>query len=175
MLTVGKEILLEVQSTIRVRKSGTENTSCYLLIIYPEPLALTTLSDDDLVDNFTYADLKGNPNTLSSGCSSWSYFRKGEVVSYYSGGWSSKNADHDGRYYYTMMGKDQGISRVSILEELPLMTCHMSETTENRELGLYPEARAASKWKMEQRVMSEDQYQPDKITGIVLLLGRERS
>lgn len=86
MLTIGREAALEVQSLVRVLESCAENTQCYSLIMFQDLLVSTTLSNDDLINIFTYAVMRLTPRALSSGQSSLSYLRKGNTSSNTSGG-----------------------------------------------------------------------------------------
>lgn len=86
MLTIGREAALEIQSLVRVLESCAENTHCYSMIMYQNLLVSTTLSNDDLVNVFTYAVMRLTPHALSSGLSSWSYLRRGNTSSNVSAG-----------------------------------------------------------------------------------------
>ncbi|XP_058732492.1 vacuolar fusion protein CCZ1 homolog B-like isoform X1 [Vicia villosa] len=81
MLTITREAAIEVQSLVRAFESSAVNTPCYSLILFQDLLVSTTLSPDDTINLFTYAVLRLTPRALSSGGSSWSYLRKGNVTS----------------------------------------------------------------------------------------------
>lgn len=81
MLTITREAAIEVQSLVRVLESSAANTPCYSLILFQDLLVSTTLSPDDTINLFTYAVLRLTPRALSSGTSSWSYLRKGNIAS----------------------------------------------------------------------------------------------
>ncbi|XP_050901566.1 vacuolar fusion protein CCZ1 homolog B isoform X1 [Lathyrus oleraceus] len=81
MLTITREAAIEVQSLVRAFESSAVNTPCYSLILFQDLLVSTTLSPDDTINLFTYAVLRLTPHALSSGASSWSYLRKGNVTS----------------------------------------------------------------------------------------------
>ncbi|KAL3510395.1 hypothetical protein ACH5RR_029796 [Cinchona calisaya] len=80
MLTIGREVALEVQSLVKALESSAGSIQCYSLIMYQDLLVSTTLSPDDTVNLFTYAVLRLSPHALSSGVSSWSYLRKGNIA-----------------------------------------------------------------------------------------------
>ncbi|KAL7000838.1 Vacuolar fusion protein CCZ1 B [Sarracenia purpurea var. burkii] len=82
MLTIGREAAIEVQSLVRVLESCAGNTPCYSLILFQDLLVSTALSPEDTINLFTYAVLRLSPHALSSGVSSWSYLRKGNVSSH---------------------------------------------------------------------------------------------
>lgn len=79
MLTVGREAALEVQSLVKALESSAGSMQCHSLIMYQDLLVSSTLSPDDTVNLFTYAVLRLSPRALSSGVSSWSYLRKGNI------------------------------------------------------------------------------------------------
>ncbi|CAI8583496.1 unnamed protein product [Vicia faba] len=81
MLTITREAAIEVQSLVRAFESSAVTTPCYSLILFQDLLVSTTLSPDDTINLFTYAVLRLTPHALSSGASSWSYLRKGNVTS----------------------------------------------------------------------------------------------
>ncbi|WJX54405.1 Vacuolar fusion protein CCZ1 A [Trifolium repens] len=81
MLTITREAAIEVQSLVRVLESSAVNTPCYSLVLFQDLLVSTTLSPDDTINLFTYAVLRLTPRALSSGTSSWSYLRKGNIAS----------------------------------------------------------------------------------------------
>ncbi|XP_027097339.2 vacuolar fusion protein CCZ1 homolog B-like isoform X1 [Coffea arabica] len=80
MLTVGREAALEVQSLVKALESSAGSMQCHSLIMYQDLLVSSTLSPDDTVNLFTYAVLRLSPRALSSGVSSWSYLRKGNIA-----------------------------------------------------------------------------------------------
>ncbi|KAL2485036.1 Protein of unknown function (DUF1712) [Abeliophyllum distichum] len=80
MLTVGREVAIDVQSLVRVLESCAGNSKCYSLTMFQDLLVSATLSPDDTVSLFTYAVLRLTPQALSSGVSSWSYLRKGNTA-----------------------------------------------------------------------------------------------
>jgi len=81
MLTVPREVALEVQSLTTVLGSCLGNVTCQSLILFEDLLVSTTLPPDDTLNLYTYAVLRLTPRALSSNASSWSYLRKGTSVS----------------------------------------------------------------------------------------------
>ncbi|OAY66127.1 Vacuolar fusion protein CCZ, partial [Ananas comosus] len=78
MLTISREVALEVQSLITVIGSScVGNTACNSLVLFQDLLVSTTLSPDDTANLFTYAVLRLTPHALSSNTNSWSYLRRG--------------------------------------------------------------------------------------------------
>lgn len=82
MLTVGREAAIEVQSLVGALDSCMGNTSGYSVILFQDLLVSTTLNPDDTVNLFSYSTLRLTPRVLSSGGSTWSYLRKGNVSSH---------------------------------------------------------------------------------------------
>ncbi|KAG2583981.1 vacuolar fusion protein CCZ1 homolog isoform X3 [Panicum virgatum] len=81
MLTVPREVALEVQSLTTVLGSCLGNVTCQSLVLFEDLLVSTTLPPDDTLNLYTYAVLRLTPRALSSNASSWSYLRKGTYVS----------------------------------------------------------------------------------------------
>ncbi|GFZ15600.1 vacuolar fusion CCZ1-like protein [Actinidia rufa] len=106
MLTIGREAAIEVQSLVRVLESCAGNTSCYSLILFQDLLVSTTLSAEDTINLFTYAVLRLSPRALSSGLSSWSYLRKGNVSSHAATGSVSANSGAVLDQFYRSSGGD---------------------------------------------------------------------
>ncbi|CAO2206786.1 unnamed protein product [Urochloa humidicola] len=80
MLTVSREVALEVQSLTTVLGSCLGNVTCQSLVLFEDLLVSTTLPPDDTLNLYTYAVLRLTPRALSSNASSWSYLRKGTSV-----------------------------------------------------------------------------------------------
>ncbi|KAF8772857.1 hypothetical protein HU200_005245 [Digitaria exilis] len=80
MLTVSREVALEVQSLTTVLGSCLGNATCQSLVLFEDLLVSTTLPPDDTLNLYTYAVLRLTPRALSSNASSWSYLRKGTSV-----------------------------------------------------------------------------------------------
>ncbi|KAJ1703126.1 hypothetical protein LUZ63_002905 [Rhynchospora breviuscula] len=78
MLTVSREVALEVQSLITSISSCCNG--CDSLILFQDLLVSTTLPPDDTANLFSYATLRLTPHALSSSTSSWSYLRKGHAT-----------------------------------------------------------------------------------------------
>ncbi|XP_066327074.1 vacuolar fusion protein CCZ1 homolog isoform X2 [Miscanthus floridulus] len=81
MLTVSREVALDVQSLTTVLGSCLGNVTCQSLILFEDLLVSTTLPPDDTLNLYTYAVLRLTPRALHSNASSWSYLRKGTSVS----------------------------------------------------------------------------------------------
>ncbi|XP_020274421.1 vacuolar fusion protein CCZ1 homolog isoform X2 [Asparagus officinalis] len=81
MLTMSREVSIEVQSLVTVLGSSVGNKVCNSLILFQDLLVSTTLSPDDTTTIFTYAILRLTPHALSSNASSWSYLRRGKSAS----------------------------------------------------------------------------------------------
>ncbi|XP_038974917.1 vacuolar fusion protein CCZ1 homolog [Phoenix dactylifera] len=78
MLTISREVAIEVQSLVTVIGSlCIGNTICNSMILFQDLLVSTTLSPDDTTNLFTYAVLRLTPHALTSNTNSWSYLRKG--------------------------------------------------------------------------------------------------
>ncbi|XP_073109939.1 vacuolar fusion protein CCZ1 homolog isoform X2 [Elaeis guineensis] len=78
MLTISREVAIEVQSLVTVIGSScTGNTICNSMILFQDLLVSTTLSPDDTTNLFTYAVMRLTPHALTSNTNSWSYLRKG--------------------------------------------------------------------------------------------------
>ncbi|KAK4800931.1 hypothetical protein SAY86_021418 [Trapa natans] len=77
MLTVGREVAIEVQSLVRVVESCGGNAQYHSLLMFQDLLVSTTLCPDDTINLFAYAVLRLTPHALSSRQSSWSYRGKG--------------------------------------------------------------------------------------------------
>ncbi|XP_072977134.1 vacuolar fusion protein CCZ1 homolog [Typha angustifolia] len=78
MLTVSREVALDVQSLVTVIGSSCIGTgTCNVLVFFQDLLVSTTLPPDDTATIYTYAVLRLTPHALSSYTSSWSYLRKG--------------------------------------------------------------------------------------------------
>uniref|UniRef100_A0A0D9X806 CCZ1/INTU/HSP4 first Longin domain-containing protein n=1 Tax=Leersia perrieri TaxID=77586 RepID=A0A0D9X806_9ORYZ len=80
MLTISREVALEVQSLTTVLGSCLGNVMCQSLVLFEDLLVSTTLPPDDTLNLFTYAVLRLTPRALSSNANSWSYLRKGTSV-----------------------------------------------------------------------------------------------
>ncbi|KAL6862446.1 hypothetical protein ACP4OV_016787 [Aristida adscensionis] len=80
MLTVSREVALEVQSLTTVLGSCLGNFTCQSLVLFEDLLVSTTLPPDDTMNLYTYAVLRLTPRALSSNASSWSYLRKGTSI-----------------------------------------------------------------------------------------------
>ncbi|XP_062191871.1 vacuolar fusion protein CCZ1 homolog isoform X2 [Phragmites australis] len=80
MLTVSRDMALEVQSLTTVLGSCLGNVTCQSLVLFEDLLVSTTLPPDDTLNIYTYAVLRLTPRALSSNASSWSYLRKGTSV-----------------------------------------------------------------------------------------------
>lgn len=81
MLTMSREVAIEVQSLVTVLGSSVGNTLCNSLILFQDLLVSTTLSPDDTTNVFSYAILRLTPHALSSNTSSWSYLRRAKSAS----------------------------------------------------------------------------------------------
>ncbi|CAD6245093.1 unnamed protein product [Miscanthus lutarioriparius] len=81
MLTVSREVALDVQSLTTVLGSCLGNVTCQSLVLFEDLLVSTTLPPDDTLNLYTYAVLRLTPRALHSNASSWSYLRKGTSVS----------------------------------------------------------------------------------------------
>ncbi|XP_066331423.1 vacuolar fusion protein CCZ1 homolog isoform X1 [Miscanthus floridulus] len=81
MLTVSREVALDVQSLTTVLGSCLGNVTCQSLLLFEDLLVSTTLPPDDTLNLYTYAVLRLTPRALHSNASSWSYLRKGTSVS----------------------------------------------------------------------------------------------
>lgn len=81
MLTVSREVALDVQSLATVLGSCLGNVTCQSLVLFEDLLVSTTLPPDDTLNLYTYAVLRLTPRALYSNASSWSYLRKGTSVS----------------------------------------------------------------------------------------------
>ncbi|XP_010540165.1 PREDICTED: vacuolar fusion protein CCZ1 homolog [Tarenaya hassleriana] len=77
MLTIRRDVALEVQSLVGVLESCAGTVRCQSLILFQDLLVSTSLSADDTVSIFTYSVMRLTAHALSSGSSSWSYLRKG--------------------------------------------------------------------------------------------------
>ncbi|CAE5957625.1 unnamed protein product [Arabidopsis arenosa] len=77
MLTLARDIAVEVQSLVQVLDSCAGSLRCHSMILFQDLLVSTTLSADDTVDLFTFAVMRLTSKALSSDASSWSYLRKG--------------------------------------------------------------------------------------------------
>ncbi|VAI27141.1 unnamed protein product [Triticum turgidum subsp. durum] len=80
MLTVSREVALEVQSLTTVLGSCLRNVICQSIVLFEDLLVSTTLPLDDTLNLYTYAILRLTPSALSSNGNSWSYLRKGGYV-----------------------------------------------------------------------------------------------
>ncbi|KAL5232581.1 hypothetical protein ABZP36_031357 [Zizania latifolia] len=80
MLTISREVALEVQSLTTVLGSCLGNVMCQSLVLFEDLLVSTTLPPDDTLNLYTYAVLRLTPRALSSYANSWSYLRKGTSV-----------------------------------------------------------------------------------------------
>ncbi|KAJ6797804.1 vacuolar fusion protein CCZ1-like protein isoform X2 [Iris pallida] len=76
MLTISREVAIEIQSLITVLGSSGGNIVCNSLILFQDLLVSTTLSPDDTANIFTYAVMRLTPRALSSTISSWSYLKR---------------------------------------------------------------------------------------------------
>lgn len=76
MLTMSREVAIEVQSLATVLGSSVGNAFCHSLILFQDLLVSTTLSPDDTTSVFTYSVLRLTPQALSSNSTSWSYLRR---------------------------------------------------------------------------------------------------
>lgn len=81
MLTVSREVALDIQSLTTVLGSCLGNVTCQSLVLFEDLLVSTTLPPDDTLNLYTYAVLRLTPRALYSNASSWSYLRKGTSVS----------------------------------------------------------------------------------------------
>ncbi|KAK3121746.1 hypothetical protein QOZ80_8BG0660250 [Eleusine coracana subsp. coracana] len=81
MLTVSREVALEVQSLTTVLGSCLGNVTSQSLVLYEDLLVSTTMPPDDTLNLYTYAVMRLTPRALSSNASSWSYLRKGTFIS----------------------------------------------------------------------------------------------
>ncbi|XP_021320792.1 vacuolar fusion protein CCZ1 homolog isoform X1 [Sorghum bicolor] len=81
MLTVSREVALDVQSLTTVLGSCLGNVTCQSLVLFEDLLVSTTLPPDDTLNLYTYAVLRLTPRALYANASSWSYLRKGTSVS----------------------------------------------------------------------------------------------
>ncbi|CAH8252482.1 unnamed protein product [Arabidopsis lyrata] len=77
MLTLARDIAVEVQSLVQVLDSCAGSLRCHSMILFQDLLVSTTLSADDTVDLFTFAVMRLTSKALSSDASSWSYLLKG--------------------------------------------------------------------------------------------------
>ncbi|KAG9443948.1 hypothetical protein H6P81_015288 [Aristolochia fimbriata] len=94
MLTVGREMAIEIQSLVRVIESSCAGTSgCHSVVLFQDLLVSTTLPSDDTANLFTYAVLRMTPHALSSSTNSWSYLHKGSTTSHASTGPIFPNAE----------------------------------------------------------------------------------
>ncbi|KAJ3677439.1 hypothetical protein LUZ60_003163 [Juncus effusus] len=75
MLTVSREVALEVQSIITA--IGPSYNS---LVLFQDLLVSTTLPPDDTTNLFTYSILRLTPHALSLNTTTWSYLRKGPSI-----------------------------------------------------------------------------------------------
>ncbi|XP_040383061.1 vacuolar fusion protein CCZ1 homolog isoform X1 [Oryza brachyantha] len=80
MLTISREVALEVQSLTTILGSCLGNVLCQSLVLFENLLVSTTLPPDDTLNLYTYAVLRLTPRALSSNANSWSYLRKGTSV-----------------------------------------------------------------------------------------------
>uniref|UniRef100_A0A0E0AVI7 CCZ1/INTU/HSP4 first Longin domain-containing protein n=1 Tax=Oryza glumipatula TaxID=40148 RepID=A0A0E0AVI7_9ORYZ len=80
MLTISREVALEVQSLTTVLGSCLGNVMCQSLVLFEDLLVSTTLPPDDTLNLYTYAILRLTPRALLSNATSWSYLRKGTSV-----------------------------------------------------------------------------------------------
>ncbi|CAM0911573.1 unnamed protein product [Alopecurus aequalis] len=80
MLTVSREVALEVQSLTAVLGSCLGNVICQSIVLFEDLLVSTTLPPDDTLNLYTYAILRLTPRALYSNANSWSYLRKGGYV-----------------------------------------------------------------------------------------------
>lgn len=81
MLTVSREVAIEIQSLVTALGSSVGNTVCNSLILFQDLLVSTTLSPDDTTNLFTYAVMRLTPHALSSNISSWSYLKRAKSAS----------------------------------------------------------------------------------------------
>ncbi|XP_068658908.1 vacuolar fusion protein CCZ1 homolog [Aristolochia californica] len=87
MLTIGREMAIEVQSLVRVIESSCAGTTgCHSVVLFQDLLVSTTLPLDDTANLFTYAVLRLTPHALSSNTNSWSYLHKGSSAGHVSTG-----------------------------------------------------------------------------------------
>ncbi|XP_010235140.1 vacuolar fusion protein CCZ1 homolog isoform X1 [Brachypodium distachyon] len=98
MLTVSREVALEVQSLATVLGSCLGNVACQSIVLFEDLLVSTTLSPDDTLNLYTYAILRLTPRALSN-ANSWSYLRKGVYVNAGSTSSSSNGAATAERYH----------------------------------------------------------------------------
>lgn len=81
MLTMSREMAIEVQSLVTVLGSSVGSTFCHSLVLFQDLLVSTTLSPDDTTNVFTYAVLRLTPHALSLNSNSWSYLRRAKSAS----------------------------------------------------------------------------------------------
>ncbi|WOL06612.1 vacuolar fusion protein [Canna indica] len=81
MLTVSREVAIEVQSLANVIGSCSGSKLCKSLILFQDLLVATMLPPGDTANMFAYAVLRLTPRALSSNTRSWSYLRRGVSAS----------------------------------------------------------------------------------------------
>ncbi|KAM0887912.1 hypothetical protein ACQ4PT_028683 [Festuca glaucescens] len=99
MLTVSREVALEVQSLTAVLGSCLGNVICQSIVLFEDLLVSTTLPPDDTLNLYTYAILRLTPRALYSNANSWSYLRKGAYVNAGPASSSSNGAAAAERYH----------------------------------------------------------------------------
>ncbi|CAA6664771.1 unnamed protein product [Spirodela intermedia] len=78
MLTIEREVAIEVQSLVTVLESCAGRSAMFSsLVLFQNLLVSSTLSPDDTVNVFAYAVMRLTPQALSLGTNSWSYLRRG--------------------------------------------------------------------------------------------------
>ncbi|XP_020584753.1 vacuolar fusion protein CCZ1 homolog B [Phalaenopsis equestris] len=99
MLTVSRDMAIEIQSLITMLGSPSGSNITYnSLVLYQDLLVSTTLSPDDTTNLFAYCILRLGPHALSSSSSvnSWSYLRKSKSASNISSSSSAVYAGSNG-------------------------------------------------------------------------------